>query len=920
MAVLRVLANDGTGRALQTFALTQPDSVVGRAADATISIDDPSLSRHHARLVWTGQAWMAVELSTTNGIVVRGQRVSSHVLSDGDRLKLGHLELEYREQDPRDASTLAVDGEGAAALIAQVRAAKAAHPAYGPPSPAPPPAPMQAPAPLPSPPMPDAARSAAPAGSAPTKKGGVGTGLAIGLGVLLVLGGAGAGYWFVVRPGLEKRGPSPARTEGSTDGAEGDGPSTSGGEPPEPVPAPEPEPAEPAPPVEISLSADGGTASLPGGPTVQVPANAFPTGTRLSLGEVKPTGVALPPDAHLLSPMWQVDAAGKQPTRDMVFEVQLRDVPELAKDERVFVARADGGKLYLYPTYFDPETGRARATVDHLSVLLVIRVVVSVGGPLATGYYVYYQYAKDDEDPSTYPKVFMTKQGFFVHYHDSGPHEAPASPGPTTPVPGVPGYVVKVGEEMDRAIGKLRSLSQFKGLPVPGPKQLPHVFIRNTGGAGGNRILAWTSSSRHSLVFHRELTANELRATAPHELFHVVQLAAIGWQDNANEKLWSEMSAEWAASVAEPAAALPQISTTVVGNPGFASKGLEGELGQDEQYAAGELAIFLEGRCPGLMRGLYSSSSPLNPYLKHDPWFRSTSTQMKSTCSSASLPDLLHEYFARFYFVGGLKTGRAPKCYPGAGVTNDRPYQSKSEERPVASAQCLEIRSQANLRPGTLVVTARANRPEARASIVAWTNRSGKTPPAVYGGKPVIGYDMLASASKRMTMPDFGGLESGRIVNGAQVLFSQPTNSGTAKIDYEFWVVQAPENPGASYVTGKKRADDEVSVSWKASKLPKLVGTRGVLKHYIIMQKTSTGFIEVARVGPSTTTTKIKASAIQWTKRSATLVVRAKDRYDNLSPNSVEVSVQQPKPKPKPKPKPPANPCINNPKGPGCQE
>lgn len=73
--------------------LHPPGLVIGRGTDADLRINDPGISRRHAeiRVRGTGPAASVeiVDLGSTNGIVVNGQRVRQAHLSDGSRIEIG---------------------------------------------------------------------------------------------------------------------------------------------------------------------------------------------------------------------------------------------------------------------------------------------------------------------------------------------------------------------------------------------------------------------------------------------------------------------------------------------------------------------------------------------------------------------------------------------------------------------------------------------------------------------------------------------------------------------------------------------------------------------------------------------------------------------------------------------------------------
>ena len=62
---------------------------VGRADDNDLVLADPEVSRHHARLEPDGQSWRAIDLGSTNGTWVNGERLNAATIAVGDELAFG---------------------------------------------------------------------------------------------------------------------------------------------------------------------------------------------------------------------------------------------------------------------------------------------------------------------------------------------------------------------------------------------------------------------------------------------------------------------------------------------------------------------------------------------------------------------------------------------------------------------------------------------------------------------------------------------------------------------------------------------------------------------------------------------------------------------------------------------------------------
>jgi ABC transport system ATP-binding/permease protein len=66
---------------------------IGRAPRADFVVDAALVSRLHCRLAAGAAEIEAVDLESTNGTYVNGQRVARGTLKDGDRLRVGAVEL-----------------------------------------------------------------------------------------------------------------------------------------------------------------------------------------------------------------------------------------------------------------------------------------------------------------------------------------------------------------------------------------------------------------------------------------------------------------------------------------------------------------------------------------------------------------------------------------------------------------------------------------------------------------------------------------------------------------------------------------------------------------------------------------------------------------------------------------------------------
>ncbi len=91
------------GRAVGELHLVPGRKVIGRTPDNDLQIDSKFISRHHCQIV-TGSDGISVieDLNSTNGLVVRGNRVRRHTLRDGDVVSLGQHEVLYVDDHSAD--------------------------------------------------------------------------------------------------------------------------------------------------------------------------------------------------------------------------------------------------------------------------------------------------------------------------------------------------------------------------------------------------------------------------------------------------------------------------------------------------------------------------------------------------------------------------------------------------------------------------------------------------------------------------------------------------------------------------------------------------------------------------------------------------------------------------------------------------
>ena len=75
--------------------LTDDKVVLGRSRECDITLDDPNASRRHAEIRREDGAFWIVDLKSTNGVEVNGERVERARLTNSDTILIGKTELTF---------------------------------------------------------------------------------------------------------------------------------------------------------------------------------------------------------------------------------------------------------------------------------------------------------------------------------------------------------------------------------------------------------------------------------------------------------------------------------------------------------------------------------------------------------------------------------------------------------------------------------------------------------------------------------------------------------------------------------------------------------------------------------------------------------------------------------------------------------
>lgn len=82
------------------FVLENRVLTIGREDDADLRVNEPLVSRAHARLEPRGAAWVVVDLGSTNLTRVNGDVIAERELADGDELRFGRARCRFVADAP----------------------------------------------------------------------------------------------------------------------------------------------------------------------------------------------------------------------------------------------------------------------------------------------------------------------------------------------------------------------------------------------------------------------------------------------------------------------------------------------------------------------------------------------------------------------------------------------------------------------------------------------------------------------------------------------------------------------------------------------------------------------------------------------------------------------------------------------------
>ena len=88
----------GGGRAGESFSPAGPRTLIGRAPECDVFLDDVTVSRRHAELLQDGDRFTIRDLGSLNGTFVNRKRVESAELHDDDEVQIGKYRMTFLQR------------------------------------------------------------------------------------------------------------------------------------------------------------------------------------------------------------------------------------------------------------------------------------------------------------------------------------------------------------------------------------------------------------------------------------------------------------------------------------------------------------------------------------------------------------------------------------------------------------------------------------------------------------------------------------------------------------------------------------------------------------------------------------------------------------------------------------------------------
>jgi hypothetical protein len=87
----------------RNYQIHQSEVVIGRAVDASIRLDDDEVSRRHAKILRNERGqYIVVDMASSNGVFINGQKVTNSTIADGDQIQIGLTTFTFKTIEQKE--------------------------------------------------------------------------------------------------------------------------------------------------------------------------------------------------------------------------------------------------------------------------------------------------------------------------------------------------------------------------------------------------------------------------------------------------------------------------------------------------------------------------------------------------------------------------------------------------------------------------------------------------------------------------------------------------------------------------------------------------------------------------------------------------------------------------------------------------
>jgi len=97
----KLVVNFG-GKTVERREVDAPRTVIGRASECDLVIDNLGISRQHAEIVLEAGVPVLKDMKSNNGTYVNGKRITRYNLNDGDEISIGKFSITFHQEAPEE--------------------------------------------------------------------------------------------------------------------------------------------------------------------------------------------------------------------------------------------------------------------------------------------------------------------------------------------------------------------------------------------------------------------------------------------------------------------------------------------------------------------------------------------------------------------------------------------------------------------------------------------------------------------------------------------------------------------------------------------------------------------------------------------------------------------------------------------------